>query len=165
MTFAPDSHRIPAPVSDRPSRPREDFWACVVVGALILVAFAWARVRLLELPDNLPARHRASAAGANPAPPRLGLDPNTAPPEVLETIPGFGPAIVARVVSERERAPFRTLDELADRVPGVGPSLVERLRPRLRVEPAPTPEPELEPGSDPELRTPASTFRAPPARL
>ncbi len=50
---------------------------------------------------------------------------NSAPLEALQTLPGVGPAIAARIVAHR---PFARVDDLL-RVPGIGPSTLERLRP------------------------------------
>ena len=45
-------------------------------------------------------------------PPRLVLDPNTAPPEILTALPGLGPGLVRNWISAREERPFRSLDDL-----------------------------------------------------
>ena len=53
------------------------------------------------------------------------IDANRATAEQLQTLRGIGPAMAARIIAERERQPFATLDDLARRVRGVG---VRRLR-------------------------------------
>jgi competence protein ComEA len=68
------------------------------------------------------------------AAPRLIVDPNTAPPVVLAALPHLGPAMVGRIVAEREKAPFRSLEDLDIRVRGIGPATATALRPFLRVE-------------------------------
>ena len=61
-----------------------------------------------------------------------GIDPNTAPPEDLELLPGIGPGLARRIVEERQsNGPFKGISDLA-RVKGIGSSLVSRLRPHLR---------------------------------
>lgn len=60
------------------------------------------------------------------------VDPNTAPLEVLVTLPGIGPARARSIIAERERAPFRSADEIAARVSGIGPATVRMLEPYLR---------------------------------
>jgi len=52
---------------------------------------------------------------------------NSADSGLLETLPGIGPALAARIVAERERRAFATLDDLA-RVRGIGAATVGRLR-------------------------------------
>jgi competence protein ComEA len=56
------------------------------------------------------------------------VDPNTATVAQLDTLPGIGPAIAARIVADRAaHGPYASVDEL-ERVSGVGPATVERLR-------------------------------------
>jgi competence protein ComEA len=57
---------------------------------------------------------------------------NTAPPELLELLPGIGPAKVQAIVVYRQRRPFRTVDELV-RIKGIGRKMVRRLRVHLAV--------------------------------
>ena len=64
------------------------------------------------LPDTSPAVDTA-------------IDANRATAEQLQTLRGIGPAMAARIIAERERHPFASLDDLARRVRGVG---VRRLR-------------------------------------
>ncbi|WP_299024061.1 helix-hairpin-helix domain-containing protein [uncultured Thermanaerothrix sp.] len=59
------------------------------------------------------------------------VDLNRDPPEVLEQLPGVGPALARRIVEAR---PFTTPEDLV-RVSGIGPVLLERLRPYLTVSP------------------------------
>jgi competence protein ComEA len=73
--------------------------------------------------------------------PRLIVDPNTAPPVVLSALPHLGPAMVGRIVAEREKAPFRSLDDLDARVRGIGPVTAASLRPFLHIEGAETEAP------------------------
>ena len=61
-----------------------------------------------------------------------GIDPNAAPAEDLELLPGIGPSLAGRIVEERElHGPFRDASDL-NRVNGIGESLVKRLGPLLR---------------------------------
>ena len=59
------------------------------------------------LPDTSPAVDTA-------------IDANRATAEQLQTLRGIGPAMAARIIAERERQPFASLDDLARRVRGVG---------------------------------------------
>ena len=73
---------------------------------------------------------------ATPPPPALVVDLNTAPPEVLGALPRLGPVLVGRIVSAREEAPFRSLEDLDARVKGIGPATIAALRPHVRIGPA-----------------------------
>ena len=50
---------------------------------------------------------------------------NTADPAGLDSLPGIGPVMAARIVAHR---PYDSIDELL-RVPGIGPRTLERLKP------------------------------------
>jgi competence protein ComEA len=68
--------------------------------------------------------------------PRLVVDPNTAAPEVLCTLPKMGPVTVARIVAAREVGPFRSLEDFDARVRGVGPATMASLRQHLQIGPS-----------------------------
>lgn len=56
------------------------------------------------------------------------VDVNSASTDVLDDLPGVGPATAAAIVTERERnGPFASVDDL-ERVPGIGPVKLEGLR-------------------------------------
>jgi competence protein ComEA len=57
---------------------------------------------------------------------------NTAVPDMLELLPGIGPAKVHSILWYRQRHPFRTVDELV-RIKGIGRKMVRRLRAHLAV--------------------------------
>jgi competence protein ComEA len=57
---------------------------------------------------------------------------NTAGADLLELLPGIGPAKVRSIVWYRQRHPFRTVDELV-RIKGIGRKMVRKLRPHLAV--------------------------------
>ena len=74
---------------------------------------------------------RAAGAGAGSARPDQPVSLNGADAAALETLPGIGPAMAARIVGWRGvHGPFRSIDGLVD-VPGIGPRLVARIRARL----------------------------------
>lgn len=115
--------------------------ALAIIAGLLVAASA---ARWLERPQPLledvaavdvAALEEASRAG-KPEPaedskvPAVPIDPNTATAAELDRLPGVGPALAARIVEERDRAPFRSLDDLT-RVPGIGAALATRLAGRV----------------------------------
>jgi competence ComEA-like helix-hairpin-helix protein len=108
--------------------------ALAIIAALLLLA---SGARWLERPqpllDDAPsvdvaALESASREGKAPQErtPAGPIDPNTATAAELDRLPGVGPSLAARIVEERERAPFRTVGDLT-RVRGIGPSLATTL--------------------------------------
>lgn len=64
-------------------------------------------------------------AGVAPSGP---IDLNRASADLLETLPGIGPATAAAIVDDRDRnGPFASVDQL-DRVSGIGPSKLAAIR-------------------------------------
>lgn len=63
------------------------------------------------------------------------VDLNSAGSEELQSLPGVGPALAARIVAFRqENGPFRTVDDLLA-VKGIGPKMLEKLRDKLTANP------------------------------
>lgn len=62
------------------------------------------------------------------------LDPNSAPADSLELLPGIGKVLADRIVAYRQEKRFETEVDVTS-VQGIGPKLFERLRPYLRVHP------------------------------
>ncbi|MFA5552879.1 MAG: ComEA family DNA-binding protein, partial [Trueperaceae bacterium] len=52
---------------------------------------------------------------------------NSAPADLLQSLPGVGPAIAQRIIENR---PYSRIDDLLN-VPGIGPRTLERLRPQV----------------------------------
>jgi len=62
------------------------------------------------------------------------INVNSATTEQLETLPGIGPGLAAKIVEDRSKnGRFRSIKDL-DRVPGIGPKLLERVRPLVAFE-------------------------------
>jgi competence protein ComEA len=81
--------------------------------------------------------------------PNLVLDPNSAPPQVLEALPTLGPTLVRRWVAARAERPISSLADARRRVRGLGPASIAQIAPYLRF------EPRTEPPSD-EVKTPVA---------
>jgi len=61
----------------------------------------------------------------------MGIDPNRAPAEDLELLPGVGPTLAQAIVAYRlDHSEFRTADDLLN-VPGIGPRTLLRFRQHL----------------------------------
>lgn len=60
------------------------------------------------------------------------IDINRATSEELQRLPGIGPKLSQRILDERAKRLFRSVDELR-RVPGIGPKTLEKLRPYVTV--------------------------------
>ena len=55
------------------------------------------------------------------------VNANTASADDLQAVPGIGPAIAQRIVTERRNGPFKSLDDLQARVKGVGESSIRKM--------------------------------------
>jgi competence protein ComEA len=105
------------------------------------------RAQIAEPQDQL-AR---SAVGAKPAsvasptdpllakkfqPGEAAIDINTAPVTQLLRLPGVGQTLAARIIVEREKQPFSSVEDLR-RVSGVGAKTLEKIRPWVKITPKP----------------------------
>jgi competence protein ComEA len=98
-----------------------------------LPATADSRVAGKFLPDRAP---RATTPATSSFPEAYQADPlhflSNAPPDSLALLPGIGPVLAARIVSDRAaRGPFTEWTEL-DRVRGIGPVTIRRLQAAAR---------------------------------
>jgi competence protein ComEA len=86
-------------------------------------------LRISGSTDRRIGRSRKRAESANP-PIRQSDNPvdlDTAPADEIEKLPGIGPALAKRIVSDRDtHGPFGCLAGL-DRVKGIGPALLARI--------------------------------------
>lgn len=55
------------------------------------------------------------------------VDVNKASEAELQALPGIGPALSARIVQERSKAPFKHWGDMIERVRGVGPASAVKL--------------------------------------
>jgi|GEM_PF-1237816 competence protein ComEA len=62
------------------------------------------------------------------SPQAWALDLNHASVDELQSISGVGPKMAQRIVTERARGPFESLDNLAERVSGVGSKRIDRFK-------------------------------------
>lgn len=75
----------------------------------------------------------AGVPGARGGSASTSININTATEAELTELPGIGPALAERIVTERQRrGGFRSVDELVE-VRGIGPATLERLRAKARV--------------------------------
>lgn len=91
----------------------------------------WDGLLDFDRPPLEPPGLRWRDGGAGPG---TLVDVNRATAEDLVALPGVGPALAARIVQERQKRMFTSVDDLT-RVPGIGPATVERLRHAARAGP------------------------------
>ena len=60
------------------------------------------------------------------------IDPNNAPADSLELLPGIGPVLADRIVAYRQHNRFEREVDITE-VKGIGPKVYERLRPYLKI--------------------------------
>lgn len=58
---------------------------------------------------------------------------NEAPVELLQTLPGIGPALAQRIVEFREQSPFEAIEDIK-KVSGIGEATFEKMKDLLTVE-------------------------------
>lgn len=118
-----------------------------LVGVLLLagvVRTGWARraggsgalpgspVSVEALADSARRLAEAEARRSRPLGPGERLDPNQAPEEELDRLPGVGPSTARAIVQARDTLPFAAVDDLV-RVRGIGSATLRRLAPHLAV--------------------------------
>lgn len=82
-----------------------------------------------DSPPTPPADEQA----APPASPGGLIDLNRASAEELDTLPGIGPALAARIITFRDtHGPFTSIEQLRE-VAGIGPALFEKIAPLVDV--------------------------------
>ena len=107
--------------------------------AALLSVYLLARHWVVEpAPTELPAIYAADSDRDSPRRTSDGfvgafvIDPNTAPSDSLELLPGIGPVKARRILEYRRDHHFTTADDLLE-IDGIGPTTLERMRPFLKV--------------------------------
>jgi len=57
---------------------------------------------------------------------------NTAPVEVLQTLPGVGPALAEKIIAYREATPFKSIEDITE-VSGIGQATFEKFKHMITV--------------------------------
>jgi len=78
-------------------------------------------------PDRLVRKPTATTSSRMSTAGTRLIDVNSASAEELDTLPGIGPVLADRIIAERKKRPFATVDELR-RVSGLGPKKLEAIR-------------------------------------
>ena len=102
-----------------------------------MLRFSFALLALLTLlaPSAL-AQSGAASKDTRTAAPSSIVNLNTATQAELESLPGVGARVAARIIEYRkEKGPFKKIEELMN-VQGIGEKSFLRLRPQLTVAPA-----------------------------
>jgi competence protein ComEA len=90
------------------------------------------RDTLKHSPDTISSPARSDTIAQTPGPPASGspecINVNTAGTEQLESLPGIGPVIAARITSyRRQHGPFRSPEQLIE-VKGIGEVRLRKIR-------------------------------------
>jgi len=107
------------------------FLAVLSGSALVMAVFLLIRSLVIPAPDavSLPVflgDEDRQYAGT------FILDPNSAPVDSLELLPGIGRVLADRIVEYRQHHRFERPVDLTE-VKGIGPKLLENLRPYIRI--------------------------------
>lgn len=78
--------------------------------------------------ESTPKSESTERRATPPHPAFIRVNINTASKALLERLPGVGPAMAERILEERSRQKFLSVDDL-DRVKGIGPKKLEKMRP------------------------------------
>ena len=87
--------------------------------------------------DTMPADNKRPTPRAAPVSKKATelaqpIDVNRAPQTELQKLPGIGPKLSQRILDERAKSAFKSIDDLR-RVPGIGPKTLEKIRPHVTI--------------------------------
>lgn len=113
--------------------PRQLTFVAVLSGtALVLGGYLFVRSHAWPLEDA-PRLPVVVSEGSGEYRGTFVLDPNSAPADSLELLPGIGPALADSIVKYRAMQRFDRVEEIT-RVPGIGRKTLENMRPYLKVD-------------------------------
>jgi competence protein ComEA len=84
-------------------------------------------------PSKSPPTSRPAAASKKAAELSAAINVNDADQKELQKLPGIGPKLSQRIIDTREKAAFKSIDDLR-RVPGIGPKTLEKIRPYVTID-------------------------------
>lgn len=113
------------------TKPQLKFLALLSVSALLMAGYLFVRSYAVAA-DNAPGFEIFIGENEQQFTGLFLLDPNTAPADSLELLPGVGRILADRIVEYRQTHRFRTEVDITE-VHGIGPKLFERIRPYLKV--------------------------------
>lgn len=99
---------------------------------LLLVISLYNLVHLYSSPTEAAIDVPTIVGDPQPLTGSFVLNPNTAPADSLELLPGIGPVLADRIVMYRQHHPFEEAIDLTN-VRGIGPRLYERIKPYMKV--------------------------------
>ncbi len=112
--------------------PRQLIFVAVLCGSvLIMGSYRFVRTHAWPRGDapQLPVFVLPESSGFKGT---FMLDPNLAPADSLELLPGIGPALADSIIRYRVLNRFRSTEDLV-LVPGIGERTLEKMRPYLKV--------------------------------
>ena len=107
------------------------FLAILSATALVMGGYLFVRSYAYP-PDNSPALRVFIGENEQVFTGIFVLDPNTAPADSLELLPGIGPVLADRIVEHRQHKRLEREVDITE-VKGIGPKMYERLRPYLKI--------------------------------
>jgi competence protein ComEA len=125
--------RISSARDDSGVRHLDDLRAVPGVGPARLERLRpWVQAADDEPAGMRPTNVRPSAQSKKSDALKDAIDVNRAPGDQLQKLPGIGPRLAQRILDERAKSPFKSVDDLR-RVGGIGPKTLEKLRPFVTV--------------------------------
>lgn len=85
------------------------------------------------LPSHVSISPRSTSTSKKESSLTSAINVNNADQSELQKLPGIGPKLSQRILDERAKAPFKSIDDLR-RVSGIGPKTLEKVRPYVTIE-------------------------------